>query len=208
MLLHGSEIDEPTRRSYVKSISQEADRLTELVNNLLDMSRLEAGALPLDPEECHLADIVGDAVTRIARQATERSQRIDVDVPLDLQEMYVDYELIGRVLQNLVSNAIKYSPDGSTVTIRAHHENPMGEVIVEVQDEGIGVSDEDQTRLFDRFFRVRSQTARSRPGAGLGLAICKAIVEAHGGRIWVKSKQGQGSTFSFSLPVTKETIEL
>jgi signal transduction histidine kinase len=111
----------------------------------------------------------------------------------------VDYQLIGRVIQNLLSNAIKYSPAGSTVTLRARREGDS--IVTEVEDEGIGISEEDREKLFDRFFRVRSESGRSRPGAGLGLAICKEIVAAHRGEIWVNSTQGAGSTFAFSLPI-------
>lgn len=201
MLLEDSGIDEATRQTFIGSISEEADRLTELVNNLLDMSRLEAGALPLDREECYFEEIAQETLQRMQGQTRESGHKLLLDLPAELPRLYVDYQLIGRVLQNLVSNAIKYSPPGSTVRLRARYSRESNTIRAEVEDYGIGIPQEDQAKLFDRFFRVRSEIGRSKPGAGLGLAICKGIIDAHRGKIWVESEEGKGTTFMFSLPV-------
>lgn len=185
----------------VSSIDEEVDRMSELVGNLLDMSRIEANSMPRDPEVCHLADIVSEGVRRVDTSREGAGREIIVDVPLDLPEIYADYDQIVRVLINLLSNALKYSPEGSPVLIRSYPSPNGGDAMVtEVVDHGMGIPDSEADKIFDKFFRVTSQMGRGRPGSGLGLAICKAIVEAHEGRIWVETEPGEGSTFYFSLP--------
>ncbi len=194
--------DASTILQYVSSIDEETDRMTELVGNLLDMSRIEAGAMPLDQETCHLADIVAESVGRIERSRLGGRHQISVSVPLELPEIYADYDQISRVIYNLLSNAIKYSPDGTEIAIRSYlSANDPGVIITEVRDQGIGIPENEKDKLFTKFYRVTSQRGRGRPGSGLGLAICKAIVSAHDGKIWVESEVGKGSTFFFSLPV-------
>lgn len=185
----------------LRSIDEETDRLSELVNNLLDMSRIEAHALPMEPELCHLADIAADIIRRIERSRLGSDHRIITDIPLDLPEVYADYDQIGRVLLNLLSNAVKYSPAGSAIYLEAHFDPSTSTITVQVRDSGIGIAKEEQDKIFDKFYRVLSQTGRGRAGAGLGLAICKAIIEAHNGSIWVESEPGKGSSFFFTLPV-------
>ena len=190
---------------YLVTIDEETDRMAELVGNLLDMSRIEARSMPLDPETCHLADISAETVRNIERSRAGGRHNVRVDIPLDLPEIYADYEKIGRVLANLLSNAIKYSPPGSHVEIRSRLESNGQDIIrTWVRDEGIGIPEEDAPKIFDKFYRVSSHLGRGRPGSGLGLAICKAEIEAHRGRLWVESTPGRGSTFHFTLPVSKD----
>ena len=197
--------DMATVLQYARSIDEEADRMTELVGNLLDMSRIEANSMPLDPELCHLADIVSECVRRVERSRLGGEHDIGVDVPLELPEIYADYDQISRVLSNLLSNAIKYSPPGSEIRVRSYlGTDDSGVIVSEVRDQGAGISKSEMEQIFDKFYRVTSPTGRGRPGSGLGLAICKAIVEAHEGKIWVESKPGKGSTFYFSLPQSWE----
>ncbi|MDA1348370.1 MAG: ATP-binding protein [Chloroflexi bacterium] len=202
MLIQEAPTDAATTLEYLTSIDEEADRMVELVANLLDMSRIEARSMPLEPEVCHLADITAECVRHIERSRAGGGQRIVTDVPLDLPSIFADYDQIFRVLTNLLSNAIKYSPEGSDVLVRSRmHPEDEGIILTEVVDRGIGVPDADKDKIFDKFYRVTSQRGRGRPGSGLGLAICKAIVEAHSGELWFVSEVGKGSTFSFTLPI-------
>jgi PAS domain S-box-containing protein len=185
-------------RDAVQAIDDEVDQMTELVGNLLDMSRIEAGAYPLEREECHLVDICDDAVRRARRSRQWATRDLIVNVPATLPPIYADPGQLGRVVDNLAGNALKYS-DGA-VKITARLANRSREIRVEVEDQGIGIPPNEIGHLFDKFYRVTSAGRKGR-GAGLGLAICKAIVNAHGGKIGVRSVFRQGSTFWFSLPV-------
>jgi PAS domain S-box-containing protein len=199
MLMDSGPVDDETTLEYVRTIDEEADRMSELVGNLLDMSRIEADAMSMDPELCHLADITAEAVRRIERSREGGNHKIVTDVPLTLPEIFADYDQIGRVLSNLLSNAIKYSPQGSEVRITSYQSpDNSGEIVTKVADDGVGIPSEEMDKIFDKFYRVTSQRGRGRPGSGLGLAICKAIIESHDGKIWVESEPGKGSTFYFS----------
>ena len=202
LMEHGPR-DIETILEYLTSIDEETDRMTELVGNLVDMSRIEANAMPMDPEICHLADIVDESVRRFGRSRLGGQQRINVDVPLELPEIYADYDQVGRVITNLLSNASKYSSPGTEISIKAYLDSDEGATIVtEVRDEGVGIPDDEIDKIFDKFYRVITQRGRGRPGSGLGLAICRSIIMAHEGNIWVESKPGVGSTFRFSLPAS------
>ncbi|MBI2964955.1 MAG: PAS domain-containing protein [Chloroflexi bacterium] len=190
--------DDAELRDAVQAIDDEVDQMTELVGNLLDMSRIEAGAYPLEREECHLVDICGDAVRRARRSRQWATRELIVDVPATLPSVYADPGQLGRVVDNLIGNALKYSD--SAVKITAKLMNRGREILVEVDDQGIGIPPNELGHLFDKFYRVTSAGRKGR-GAGLGLAICKAIVGAHDGKIGVRSVFRQGSTFWFSLPV-------
>jgi len=184
-------------QELVEAIDEEVDQMAELVNNLLDMSRIEAGSYPLEREECHLLDICGDATRRVRRAAQWRDRTIRLRVPATLPSMYADPGQIGRVVDNFLSNALKYSDGPIDLTARA----PGGgaEIRVEIKDRGIGIPPGEIARLFDKFFRITSSGRKGR-GAGLGLAICKAIVTAHGGQVGVRSAPGKGSVFWFTVP--------
>ncbi|MCI0440248.1 MAG: cell wall metabolism sensor histidine kinase WalK, partial [Chloroflexi bacterium] len=193
--------DAESAMQTVRTIDEETDRMVELVNNLVDMSRIEARAMPMDPEMCHLADIASECVRRIERSRLGGDHRILTDIPLELPELFADYDQLSRVICNLLSNAIKYSPDGTTIHVRSYmSQSAAPHIVTEVKDEGFGIPSEEIGNLFTKFYRVTTQRGRGRPGSGLGLAICKAIVEAHGGIIWVESEVGKGSTFFFRLP--------
>ncbi|WP_322797578.1 ATP-binding protein [Thermoflexus sp.] len=183
-------------RQIATIIEEEADRLTQLIDNLLDASRLQAGALELQFVEVALDELAERVADRF-RPQTDR-HFIVVDFPPDFPLIQGDPRRLEQVLANLVSNAIKYSPQGGTIRISGRV-TPR-EVIVTVTDEGIGILPEEQERIFERFYRASAARARQTPGTGLGLYLARAIVEAHGGRIWVESTPGRGSSFSFSLP--------
>ncbi len=190
---------EDEQRDFLQSIDQEADRLTRLINDLLDISRLEAGALTLEKRNYQISEILNSVSSRLAN-LTEHHQ-LGVKVPSGLPPVFVDEARIGQVLTNLVGNATKYSKEGSPITIEAQLADDQ--IIVSVADRGVGIPPELLDRLFDRFYQTESIVTGRKSGTGLGLSICRGIVEAHGGKIWVESKVGEGSRFSFSLSVSK-----
>jgi len=176
-------------------IEEEADRLAGLIDDLLDASRLQAGALMLDFSEVAIDTIARRLVERFRTQSERHS--FEVSFSPDFPLVVADEGRLTQVLSNLLSNAVKYSPDGGKVTIRGSR--PPGEIVVCVSDEGTGIAREDLPRVFDRFYRS-SAAARKTKGAGLGLFLAKAVVEAHGGRIWVDDQIGGGARICFSLP--------
>jgi len=176
-------------------IEEEADRLTDLIENLLDASRLQAGALSIN-----LSDVDLSALTRrIAErfQTQENSHRISVSFPANFPVILADEDRISQVLSNLISNAIKYSSGGGEITIRGQV-HPQ-QVVICVSDQGPGIAAGDIPYIFDRFYRSQDASRKTK-GAGLGLYLARAVVEAHGGRIWVDSKSGEGARICFSLP--------
>ncbi len=188
---------------YVRAIEQEVDHLTELVNNLLDMSRLEARSMPLDLEECYLIDLVAECVGRFAHSPEGVSNPVVLDIAEDLPALYADYNQIQRVVSNLLSNAGKYSERGAEIYVRAGLPEDKHVVEVQVEDRGIGIPTTDLQRVFEKFYRSPYSRGGRRQGSGLGLAICRAILQAHGCNIFVASQPGKGSVFSFTLPLAQ-----
>jgi PAS domain S-box-containing protein len=184
-------------RNSLEVIEDEADRLTELIENLLAASKLQAQQMQVDLDDAHLDKLAAQVVERFSTQT--RSHRFELAFPPDFPVVQADEARIRQVLDNLVNNAIKYSPNGGTITIGGQVDT--NEVTIFVRDQGVGISSQDQERIFERFFRVDGALSRSTEGTGLGLYLAKAIVEAHGGRINVTSKPGSGSTFYFTIPL-------
>jgi signal transduction histidine kinase len=189
----------PANDETYTQIYHEADRLQRLVNDLQELSRVEARAYELHLSRTSLAEVVQATVARLDRQFEEKGVAISTQVPADLPAIQMDSDRIGQVLLNLVGNALQYTPSGGGVRIQAVH--IPGEVRVSVVDSGIGIPPEHLPHLFTRFYRVDKSRARSHGGSGIGLTIAKHLVEAHGGRIWAESQgAGKGSTFTFTLP--------
>lgn len=193
--------DEATQREFLRIIEEESNRLEELIDNLLDLSQVEQGALRISREPVQLRRLVREAVEN-AQRRTEAHWFV-VDLPSELPRVWADPRRIRQVLNNLLENAIKYAPNGGQITVTC--ELDADEVTVNIADQGQGIPSEFLRRIFDRFFQVDSASTRRTGGSGLGLAIAKAIIEAHGGRIWAESEQGQGSVFHFTLPISSDS---
>lgn len=193
LLAHGGEIDATTRRELLESIEQEAQRLSRLVNNLLEMTRLESGAVVVKREWHPLEEIVGAALTRLESQLGSRP--IAIELPADLPLVAVDDVLLEQLFLNLLENADKYTPEGSEIRIGAVLKD--SDVVIEVSDRGPGFRTGDEGRVFEKFYRGDAEGVR---GAGLGLAICRAIVVAHGGSIEAENRPEGGATFRIHLP--------
>lgn len=188
--------DQSTIRDGLHVITEEADRLADQIQDLLDTSRIQAGGMRLEMTDWTFPPLARHIAERFATQAGE-TFTFELRFPDDFPPVHADYERIRTVLENLVSNAVKYSPDGGTVRITGRIES--SHVVISVSDQGIGISPEEQARLFQRFYRSDNRLRRTTQGTGLGLFLSKAIVEAHGGRIWVESPAGRGSRFSFTI---------
>jgi signal transduction histidine kinase len=197
LLRQDVEWDEASRREFLHIIDEESDRLTELISNLLDMSRIEAGELRVEAEPIDLGPIIQETAAEF--QVMTGEHQFLVYQPPSLPEVMADPRRSRQVLRNLVENAVKYSPAGGVVTISA--QTSRDTVLVSVADQGIGIQQKDLDHVFDRFYQVDNASTRKVGGSGLGLAICKAIVEAHHGSIWVESEPRNGSTFYFTLPL-------
>lgn len=186
-------------REFLRGIDQETDRLESIVGNLLDLSQIESGRMRLNRQPVDVAQLVQEAVKSIQAQALEHEIAYSLAEPLVAT---LDRGRIEQVLRNLLSNAIKYSPGGGAIHVQGYQQG--GQLYLLVSDQGIGISRQDQERVFERFYRVENAVAMSQRGVGLGLAVCKHMVEAHGGHIWVESELGHGSTFGVALPIVPE----
>ena len=194
-------LEDATRRELLRDVDEESDRLHRLVENLLDFSRAEAGVLRLATEPVHLGKLAAGVVSELRSRAPTHG--FDLSFPPELPPVEADPVRVEQVLRNLLDNAVKYSEAGGLIQLRARVSRDMLEV--SVRDQGIGIRPEDLNRVFGRFQRADyDPQARRRQGVGLGLAICRRLVEAHGGRIWVESQPGVGSTFFFTLPIVHE----
>jgi len=198
LLASDVEFDYETRQTLLHGINEETDRLEHIVNNLLDISRLEQQRLRLSTTTIDLKQFVRRLVEAIQIQIELNQHHFVLDFPTEPLIANIDIKRMEQVLRNLLVNAIKYSPARSTITVRGRQENHH--LLLQVRDEGIGIAVVDQSKIFERFYRVENEITRDVSGAGLGLTISRGIVEAHGGRIWVESAPDQGSTFYITLP--------
>lgn len=188
--------DDASRADLLRIIVDEIQRLTRLINNMLDIARLEAGRqIELRLDRVNLQKLIDSVIE--AQRIRSSQHRLEVQIFPDIREVVVDPDKVYQILMNLVDNAIKYSPDGGTVRVQVDRSN--GDISVRVSDEGIGLTKEQQAVIFQPFRRV-VEPSRQITGTGIGLHLIKALVEAHGGQIWVESEYGRGSTFVFTLP--------
>lgn len=193
----------PSTPETFNQIHREADRLSRLVDDLQELSRVEAKAYSLDVHSVTVSSLVQTTIKRLSPQARDKRIALRSNLPADLPLLLVDEDRITQVLVNLVANAIQYTPEGGDVTISAGRQ--ADEIHISVTDTGIGIPAEHIDNLFTRFYRVdKSRSRNAGGGSGIGLTIARHLIEAHGGRIWAESNgDGQGSTFTFSLKIAK-----
>lgn len=195
-LQEGALEDPPAARRFLSQMETEIDNLTQMVRELLELSRIESGRVPLEKSRIAPEVIAAGAVERMKMQADRSGLAMALEIPGDLPEVYADRGRMEQVLVNLLHNAIKFTPPGGQITVSLRRES--GWVIFQVKDSGVGISPEALPRIFERFYKA--DRARSGGGTGLGLSIARHLVEAHGGRIWAESAPSEGSTFFISLP--------
>jgi K+-sensing histidine kinase KdpD len=198
LLADDVEWDRESQREFLSIISDESDRLTSLVNNLLDLSRIEAGSLQLLRDECNLEEVIQKAV----QQAHLHLQnKLEIKAEIEISKVFADPPRLETVLRNLIENSVKYAGEDATIKIDV---SKQGEQIVfRVSDNGPGIPPDESQRIFESFYQVNASLARVSSGVGLGLAICQGLVRAHGGEIWVEKKE-KGACIAFSIPVVAQ----
>ncbi|HKW79276.1 MAG TPA: GAF domain-containing protein [Candidatus Limnocylindria bacterium] len=187
------------QREYLQDVLASGKHLLSLINDILDLSKIEAGRMELELSPVSIAVALESGITIVRERATRHGIALRAILPTALPTIEADERKVKQILYNLLNNAVKFTPDGGRVDVRARAEN--GDVRIDVEDTGIGIAPDDQTRIFTEFQQVGRE--RSREGTGLGLTLSKRYVELHGGRIWVESALGKGSTFSFTLPIAR-----
>lgn len=197
---YGNEFDYETQKEFIGTINQEIIRLNRMVNDILDFSRLEANA-DMEKEQNNLSTLVDECVGQVGVLLKDHNLKINIEKRAELPEFMFNYDAIERALTNYLSNAIKYSPENGTITVGLDLNKENNQAVVTVTDEGCGISEENQKKVFNRFYRVENNTHTIK-GTGLGLNLVKTTIEKHhNGKVFVHSKEGQGSTFGFTLPI-------
>jgi signal transduction histidine kinase len=192
------------RNRLLSIINNETDRLARLINDILDLTKIEAGKLSWHVTRVSLSEIIQNSVNSMQSLADNKSLSVIMDVPTSLPKLYGDRDRLIQVITNILSNAVKFTHDGGAISINAFTEDvPRHQIIVKVSDTGVGIPSRDFDVIFEKFRRSGDVLTTHAEGTGLGLAITKQIVEYHGGRIWAESAPGKGSTFSFTLPLDK-----
>jgi two-component system, OmpR family, phosphate regulon sensor histidine kinase PhoR len=195
----------PRMRDRILKIEVETGHLVQMVSELLDLSRIESGGGLGEVDMLDLARVASESTERLRLFADRQGVTLRVEVAEGLPPVRGDAARLGQVVVNLVHNAVKFSPDGGDVTVSVRAARGDGQVIVAIEDHGVGIPRKAQPRIFERFYKVdRARVRGEAGGTGLGLAIARHIVEQHGGRIWVESREGKGSTFSFAIPVVTD----
>lgn len=189
------------QKEFLSVIKSNVERLRTLVNELLDISRIESGRIMFSPQETQVEKVIDRVILSMKGRAREKELDLRSDIPSDLPAVHADADRVVQILTNLIGNACNYTPRGGEVVVCAHHHN--SDVQISVRDTGIGISPEDQAKIFDRFFRADNPVVQDATGTGLGLSIVESLVAMHDGQIWVESEPGEGSTFTFTLPTQK-----
>jgi len=195
--------DEQRRREYYAVLTRESERLSRLIDNVLDFSRIESGRQRYEMAPGSVEPIVHEVLESFRHPLDQQGFKVDVSVAPDLPDVSLDAEALKQALANLVDNAMKYSGEGRRITVVARPAGPevgVPEVLVEVGDEGVGIPLAERERIFEKFYRIGRSETQGRRGSGVGLALVKHIVEAHGGRVTVESRPGAGSRFTLHLP--------
>lgn len=197
-LLEGAIADPEHAKDFLRTVEIESDRLVNLINDLLDLSRLESGRLALDIARSDLRAITGSVFEKFNKKTSQKNMSLSSEISQDARFLRADEDLIYQVIMNLVDNAVKYARPNGSVLIKSRRVN--GFIQVDVTDNGPGIPESSRSRIFERFYRVDKARSRQMGGTGLGLSIVKHIVQEHGGKVWLSSSSGQGSTFSFTVP--------
>jgi two-component system sensor histidine kinase KdpD len=198
ILRHYQKLSDDEKRDFLKEIDLASDRLTELIENLLQLSKLEAGGFRMNKEPLAIDNLIANCVEDMQQKA--KGYRFAVKSPRSLPLVEADPRRIRQVIDNLLGNAVKYSPEGTEISVICEVDNQS--LTVHVRDQGVGISSNEIEKIFERFYQAASGTSSHKAGGvGLGLAICKGIIEAHKGRIWAQSELGKGSVFTFTLPL-------
>ena len=185
--------------ALIRDAASSADTLAGIVDNLLELSRFQSDRLDLNSEPVDIARLALGVTQKLQHKTS--IHHISIDIPGDIPSVIIDRIRIERILNNLVENAIKYSPDGGEIRVSGARQD--SQLVIGVSDQGIGISEADQLKLFQRFERLHMPDKQAIPGLGLGLRVCRILVEAHSGKIWVESAPGRGSTFFFTIPITR-----
>jgi two-component system phosphate regulon sensor histidine kinase PhoR len=196
-LQEGALEDPPAARRFIIRMETEIDNLTQLVNELLELSRIESGKVPLSFHRIKPCDLLRPAYERMSLQAERAGLELSLDCPSDLPAVFADPDRISQVLINLIHNAVKFTPPGGKITVSAYQDREQ--IVFYVRDTGVGIAKKDLDRIFERFYKA--DRARAGGGTGLGLSIARHMIESHGGSIWAESEEQVGSTFYFSMPV-------
>lgn len=200
------------QREFIKTVYDEASHLSQIVEDLLGVSRIESGHVKLNQWVVSMRQLVNEIIAQMNMHLTSR-HRMVINLPDQLEPVYVDRDKVKQIFFNLLTNAVKYSPKGGEITLSVEElqllpeDHPPGHfLLVSISDQGLGIPEEELSRVWERFYRVDNSNTRRIGGTGLGLSIVKSLVELHGGRIWLRSTLGQGSTFSFTLPIASDIV--
>lgn len=188
--------------TFLNTIRNNVNRMATLVSDLADISRIESGNLRLEPREVPVWDVIDEVVTLTRTQVTHKNQTVTVDIPNELPKAWCDRNRLAQILTNLVSNANKYTQEGGAIFIHATRKDDL--IQIKVEDNGLGMTPEDQQKLFSKFFRSADEKIREAPGTGLGLSITKNLIELQGGKVWFESEFRKGTAFYFTVPVSKD----
>ena len=189
---------------YVKDIHSSGKHLLSLINDILDLAKVEAGRMELNVSEFNLPATIDNALTLVRERAARHGLKLSAQVDPDLSDLTGDERKVKQVLLNLLSNAVKFTPEGGSVTVRARRDGAVAEIAV--IDTGVGIAPADQAAVFEEFKQVGNDVTKKGEGTGLGLALARSFVELHGGRIWLTSEPGKGSSFIFTLPLVSTPI--
>jgi signal transduction histidine kinase len=189
-----------TQNEFVSVINANVERMGRLVNDLLEISRLEAGRIELKTAGVHLRDVVEKVLDDARAEIEARNHQLEIEIPDCLRPVAGDRERVGQILDHLVNNACRYTPDAGTLRITAEESDGGDQLLISVTDTGIGMSPQEVACLGEKFFRGKHDLVQTQPGNGLGVAICRHLVTLHGGSLLVESEPGKGSAFRFTLP--------
>ena len=207
MLVDGEAQDEETMHQFCSVIQGQAQRLTRLIDDILNISRIESGLTKVSKNNHSMALIIRDAVEMIKSYAQEKNIALNAQAPILCDQVYIDRDMLSQVVINLLSNAVKYTPAGGAIAVCSEVNDADNRITVTVADTGVGIPPEAVERVFDKFYRVEANNKYAK-GTGLGLNLVKQIVETvHGGRVFVASTVGKGSTFGFELPLAAEPVK-